>query len=217
MEVYKCLVKKPWGEEYCVYRNKQVSIWLLKILPNQKTSLHCHPNKKTGLVLLGGNARINLAERSFPIEGFAKIMLRNGMFHQTHNESDKSIYVLEIETPDNKFDLIRIEDDYGRQNSGFEDSKSWKKDLPEFKIDVNKKNIFNNFTFQIMPLKDIFSKELDLDDKIMMIDNCAFIQNDEQKLCEVGEVLTIRVLKYLKQFFKPNTQSNVILICKNTI
>ena len=215
MEVYKHLVKKPWGEEYCVFRNDQVSIWLLKILPNQKTSLHCHPNKKTGLILLDGKAQVNLIERSFTIEGFAKIMLRNGMFHQTHNNSNQPIYVLEVETPDNKFDLIRIQDDYGRENSGFEGSKSWQRQVPDFKISSDKKSVFNNFTFEIVSLEQIFSKDVDPNDKIMIVDGCGFIQNNDQKLCEVGEVLTIKILKYLKQFFNLNTQSKAILICKN--
>ena len=41
------LVKKPWGYEYVVYRNKNnLSVTLLKINANQTTSLHCHPQKK---------------------------------------------------------------------------------------------------------------------------------------------------------------------------
>ena len=41
------LVKKPWGYEYVVYRNKNnLSVTLLKINHNQSTSLHCHPQKK---------------------------------------------------------------------------------------------------------------------------------------------------------------------------
>lgn len=43
-------VKKPWGEEYLLYQNDDVAIWHLYIDPKQKTSLHSHPNKKTGLV-----------------------------------------------------------------------------------------------------------------------------------------------------------------------
>ena len=142
-------------------------------------------------------------------------MLRNGMFHQTHNNSDQPIYVLEIETPDDKFDLIRIQDDYGRENSGFEDSKSWRQELPDFKIEPNKKRVFNNFTFEVTLLKDVLSRQLDLNDKILIIDSCGLIQTNNQKLCEVGEVLTISILKYLKRFFKLNTESRVILICKN--
>ena len=41
----KNIIKKPWGEEHVVYRDKKnLSITLLKIKKNQKTSLHCQPN-----------------------------------------------------------------------------------------------------------------------------------------------------------------------------
>ena len=41
------LIKKPWGEEHVVYRDKKkLCVTLLKIKKNHSTSLHCHPNKK---------------------------------------------------------------------------------------------------------------------------------------------------------------------------
>ena len=41
------VVNKPWGYEYVVYRNlNNLSVTLLKINHNKKTSLHCHPQKK---------------------------------------------------------------------------------------------------------------------------------------------------------------------------
>ena len=44
------VIKKPWGVEYVVYRNKKnLSVTYLRIKPNQQTSLHCHYKKKTGL------------------------------------------------------------------------------------------------------------------------------------------------------------------------
>ena len=55
------LVKKPWGYEYVVYRHKNnLSVTLLKINYNQSTSLHCHPQKKSGFILLNGQAYFNL-------------------------------------------------------------------------------------------------------------------------------------------------------------
>ena len=87
--------------------------------------------------------------------------------------------------------------------------------MPDFKISSDKKSTFNDFTFEITSLEQIFLKDVNPNDKIMIIDGCGFIQNNDQKLCEVGEVLTIKILKYLKQFFKLNTQSKAILICKN--
>ena len=51
------VVKKPWGYEYVVYRDKnKLCVTLLSINYNQKTSLHCHPNKKSGFILLKGKA-----------------------------------------------------------------------------------------------------------------------------------------------------------------
>ena len=54
-------VKKPWGYEYLAYENENVGLWFLYIAPGQSTSMHCHPKKTTGLVLLDGEAEISLA------------------------------------------------------------------------------------------------------------------------------------------------------------
>ena len=43
------VVKKPWGEEYRFYKNKNLAAWLLKMNYKKKTSMHCHPKKKDRL------------------------------------------------------------------------------------------------------------------------------------------------------------------------
>ena len=50
----KTVVKKPWGYEYLVYQNDKVALWFLYIGHGHQTSMHCHPNKTTGLILLNG-------------------------------------------------------------------------------------------------------------------------------------------------------------------
>ena len=52
------IVKKPWGYEYLAYENNHVALWLLYIKHTHSTSLHCHPNKTTGLILLDGEAEV---------------------------------------------------------------------------------------------------------------------------------------------------------------
>ena len=43
------VVYKPWGYEYIIYRDSnRLAITYVKINPGHKTSLHCHPKKKTG-------------------------------------------------------------------------------------------------------------------------------------------------------------------------
>ena len=53
------IVSKPWGYEYLVFETKEVALWLLYIKEGGKTSLHCHPNKTTGLILLDGKAEVS--------------------------------------------------------------------------------------------------------------------------------------------------------------
>ena len=102
------LVKKPWGEEYLIFQNDVVAIWLLNILPEKSTSLHCHPTKKTGLILLDGKVEIDLGfyEKRI-LEAPDKIMIRPGLFHSTKAITSK-ITMLEIEVPIDKSDLVRF-------------------------------------------------------------------------------------------------------------
>ena len=51
----KVVVKKPWGYEYLIFENESVAVWILYLKEGALTSMHCHPNKKTSLVVLQGN------------------------------------------------------------------------------------------------------------------------------------------------------------------
>jgi hypothetical protein len=52
------VVQKPWGYEYLIYETPEVALWLLYIEQGKGTSLHCHPKKTTGLILLEGEAEL---------------------------------------------------------------------------------------------------------------------------------------------------------------
>ena len=117
------IIKKPWGFEYLAYKNDQVALWILHIKKGHKTSLHCHPTKTTGLVVVRGTVEMNFIADSKIIAAPAKQMIRRGLFHQTHALTD-DVIVFEIETPVNKNDLVRLNDVYGRENSGYENFES---------------------------------------------------------------------------------------------
>ena len=55
------VVYKPWGYEYVIYNNtNRLAITFLKINSGHKTSLHCHPKKKTGFIILSGKAQVQI-------------------------------------------------------------------------------------------------------------------------------------------------------------
>ena len=126
----KKVVKKPWGYEYVVYRKgKDLSVTLLKINYKKKTSLHCHPNKKSGFILIGGKAEFQLGlwkKRSEVHSSPSKRMIARGLFHQIKSISKDGLLALEFETPSDKKDLVRFKDSYGRQDKPYEGKKHTK-------------------------------------------------------------------------------------------
>ena len=216
MDIYNSVVKKPWGEEYCAYKEDDISLWVLTINPDKKTSLHCHPKKKTGLIVLNGIAQINLIERHFQICGPSKINLRNSIFHQTHNVGKEPMFVLEVETPNDKFDLVRIDDDYGRENTEFENDTKWV-DLPKenFQIPLNgNAAIFNGYWFQVTNLEKSIPFTKDRVGFIVLLDKYAFTDKKGNGLCELGDVISFSTFNLLREKFTLCERARSMLIWK---
>lgn len=113
-------VEKPWGYEYLMYGNRDAALWFLYLKPGASTSLHCHPRKKTGLVLLSGEAEISFLNDSTHLKALNRVIIRPGLFHSTKATSPEGIVLLEIETPRDKENLVRLEDTYGRKAQPYE-------------------------------------------------------------------------------------------------
>lgn len=114
------VVNKPWGYEYLMFENKEVAIWILHINYDFLTSMHCHPKKRTSLFLLDGRATITTLDSQFNLGYPEGLMIDSGVFHSTKATSPEGIFLMEIETPPDKNDLVRLKDKYGRENKGYE-------------------------------------------------------------------------------------------------
>ena len=129
----KVIVKKPWGYEYLVFENEYVAIWMLHIVRKRKTSTHCHPNKKTGLILLHGSATFYNDQGSIALNSMDGVVIGEGAFHCTEASSpfpivpisENGIWVMEIESPPMKDDLVRKSDAYGRAGTSYEGKDKW--------------------------------------------------------------------------------------------
>lgn len=117
------VVNKPWGHEYLVYENENLGIWYLHIAPGQSTSLHCHPKKNTGFVVLDGAVKIAFLRGEMFLRGLDKIQIFRGRFHATTCVSESPAHILEIEAPQDKHDLVRLKDKYGRAGSAYESAQ----------------------------------------------------------------------------------------------
>ena len=118
------VVYKPWGYEYVIYDNaNRLAITFVRIKHGCKTSLHCHPKKKTGFIILSGKALVQIGiykKNSKSFSSLSRLVFRPGLFHSIEAVSKSGVYALEFETPYKKNDLLRLKDNYGRQTKYYE-------------------------------------------------------------------------------------------------
>lgn len=182
------IVKKPWGYEYLMFENKYVAIWILFLRHECATSMHCHPNKKTSLAVLSGNVLSSTLGTQFFLKEMDGLVVEKGVFHSTKALSKEGAFVMEIETPPDKNDLVRLKDEYGRENSGYEGEEHHLCDnLGEYEyIDFHNLNSEDSYS----QCKNINNKEIKIvKDKFCNI-NKYFDDSKEKNICFLESVIT---------------------------
>jgi quercetin dioxygenase-like cupin family protein len=105
------LIAKPWGAEFRVYEDDLLDVWYLHIKAGHRTSLHCHPHKRTALLGIAGKA--TLSTRSglqYALKPGVVVQIEPGAYHRI-SAASTGVRLIEVETPKDKLDLVRIEDD----------------------------------------------------------------------------------------------------------
>jgi mannose-6-phosphate isomerase-like protein (cupin superfamily) len=216
------VVKKPWGYEYLAYENDECALWFLYIKENQRTSMHCHPKKTTGLVLLDGEAVVSFLNDENVLTPVSKIMIRKGLFHSTRASSEKGAYVFEIETPVDKYDLVRLKDSYGREGKPYEDSShDYPKENECLWIENPSKGNSNVYDFANCRLAvknvlsvDEFSK---IDDNVnIMFLQGGIITEYGINVAGAGDVVSSTVIKELITVFKGVKEDTIVMIMEQS-
>lgn len=130
MTFREAVVRKPWGFEYLAYESNEIALWVLHIAKGMSTSLHAHPSKTTGFLLLQGQVRLSFLADSKIVSAPDKQMIRRGLFHQTTALTD-DVVLLEVESPNDKADLVRLKDPHGRSSEGYEKASAHASRGPE--------------------------------------------------------------------------------------
>jgi mannose-6-phosphate isomerase-like protein (cupin superfamily) len=150
------VIEKPWGYEHRVYADMLIDVWKLMLAPRQSTSMHCHPRKETVLLCLAGSLQINFLSHSIRVEAGQYARLPKGVFHSTDNVGPREAHLVEVETPRNKFDLIRKRDRYGRQGQQYESRNSAREIAPLLQdptspyAKIRKQDLQGLFRFEVL-------------------------------------------------------------------
>tara|TARA_Y100001937_G_scaffold89505_1_gene121079 strand:+ start:11806 stop:12477 length:672 start_codon:yes stop_codon:yes gene_type:complete len=212
------IVKKPWGYEYLMYENEDVALWFLYIKKGEKTSTHCHPNKTTGLTLLDGDAEVSFLSDVNKLSSLNKIMIRKGLFHSTQAVSEHGAYVLEIETPVDKHDLVRFKDSYGREGKPYEDATfEYPKEndcvwIEEPQPDTG--NVYNvgNAILTVVNIKDSNYFHTLEDHQNVMFLKGGLIAEYGINVAGPGDIVAASVLKELTTVFEDIKENTIIML-----
>ena len=218
------IVYKPWGYEYVIYRNlNNLSVTLLNIEYKKTTSLHCHPKKKSGFILISGKALFQLGlwkNRSEVHSSPSKRMIARGLFHSIKALSKNGLLALEFETPVNKNDLVRFKDSYGRENKAYEGKKFTKKIGSKF-IKLKKPKSGKKISYVINGVKitvEIHKNFKNLVNNKMstifgILDGSVEDQHGRSVL-SYGDIIRTDTLKKLSEVFKINKKLVVLKLAK---
>ncbi len=124
VDFFGVVVNKPWGYEYLMFQNKDIAIWLLYIKRGFSTSTHCHLNKKTSLLVLSGEAIGSTLNEKFNLKEKEGLIYDNKVFHKTEAISENGVFLIEVETPNDKTDLFRLKDNYNRESESYTKKKN---------------------------------------------------------------------------------------------
>lgn len=214
----KNIVKKPWGYEYLAYENEEVALWALYIKKGHRTSMHCHSNKTTGLVALSGKVEVSFLNNKNELSALNKIMIRKGLFHSTQALLDPGSWVLEIETPVNKNDLVRLRDSYGRQGKPYEDASfEYPKKNDCIWIENPHQQTENVYSLgdsklTVSRLFDVsVLKEMDEHKNVMFLQGGVTTDYDIN-VAGAGDVVSAKILKELIEVFTKIKKDTVIMV-----
>ena len=202
----KVVVDKPWGHEYLMHSTPEIEVWNLFIRHQRSTSMHCHPNKKTSLVVIKGRTIFSTLNESWELQPYDSVIIDSGVFHSTESISKDGARVLEFENPPMKHDLVRLQDKYGRANTNYENEKRMRPDVQYARFFGKEKEIIRDAHNNKMYIKTIRSRN-DLANMVNPDTTLAILLGGAIK-SEIGEhlysatnVLTVEELQDLDCIF----------------
>jgi rfaE bifunctional protein nucleotidyltransferase chain/domain len=171
-----------------IYQNKKIGLWYLKINEGHKTSLHCHFNKDTIIIVIKGTVKIELINnKTLILNAMDILFLPHYSFHSLGTFSPES-FILEIEIYNNntnftdKNDLLRINDIYNRQNNNYEtsvkvDVDNIKEKYGYFCLDKNFSEVIEEVNFKVSEINNENLSQLTNNSSVNIILEGTIFQN----------------------------------------
>jgi mannose-6-phosphate isomerase len=112
--IIKINTKKPWGGYETLTRNINSTVKILVVKPRQRFSLQKHKHRDEFWKIIDNPVKITVGKKTFKAKRGDEPYIKRGQLHRAQAYS-KTVHILEISFGNfDEKDIIRIEDDYGR-------------------------------------------------------------------------------------------------------
>jgi len=106
--------EKLWGWElWLVYIRNKYALKVLHVNQGERLSLQRHEKKEESWFVLMGHPELRIGDETFRAEPGDRNHIPTGTIHRISAPED-DVEILEVSTPE-LWDVVRIEDDYGRK------------------------------------------------------------------------------------------------------
>jgi len=185
------VVNKPWGYEYLWFQNEAVAIWFLRLTPGQSTSLHCHTKKRTSLIVLDGAVQCSTIDDKYQLNTLEAVVLEPCVFHSSMAVAAEGAFIMEIETPPMKGDLVRMHDAYGRQGTGYENTNEYSNDFSMYEYHPFEQKDYKSWKFKNLEISLTEKQPEETMDTVMIVPINNTIKMRSKKVIDVGEAITM--------------------------
>ena len=189
----KVVVNKPWGYEYLWYQNPSVAAWMLFLKQGDATSLHSHLRKRTSLIVVSGEVVCSTFDDRYKLQPADSIVLEPCVFHTTQAISREGAFVIEVETPPMKGDLVRLKDSFGREKIGYEQQSQYSRNFSAYEYKPFRKDkgkflqTFGSLTFSLQSVQKRDEVVAVCENKLLIVPFLGRLISGKITLIETGE------------------------------
>ena len=109
---------RPWGKYEILYEGKNCKVKKITVKPGGRLSYQYHYKRDECWVIVQGKATVTLDDKVFTYLEGEVVQIEYGTKHRVQNDNKEDLIFIETQTGTyfGEDDIVRLEDDYGRNS-----------------------------------------------------------------------------------------------------
>ena len=110
------LVHRPWGTYETLLDDDNYKVKRIIILPQQQISLQFHNDREEHWTIVSGSGTVRVGDDTFKAVLGSRFFINKTQLHRATADKDSHLVFIEVQLGDcRENDIVRLEDQYGRQ------------------------------------------------------------------------------------------------------